>query len=385
VLNGGRDTIRRSINHDRLALGWARVTDGDPCWLCAMQASRGPVFKSKRSAILTADGQRYHDRCGCGAEPVYTKNAPWPGDARDFQKLWNDVAKGLPADEARRAFRHALDTQSASRSPEARRTNREARRVEPGSDQPPLPEPDTDHRGTPEPATEGERDVPEPPPAEAEPPAPDPLAGTDLTALSDDELFDLFGQHADDPDALSRIAAELDTRDNDEDDGADDQTDDDTGPDDDLTPEQRRVEELVADGMDWQEAYAEAHNLDVDDLDAQARAADVDAQRTAGETREDTVRRLYREYIHMQYLAAEDATRGHMLSKTGHTEGIDPIELFSGPTARARKHASEDLLRWFAEHGRMTYTQYKAQLLGRESDKQAAATTARQSNGRDFI
>ena len=48
VLGGGRATMRATINADPVALGWVRVTDGDPCWLCAMLASRGPVYKSKK-------------------------------------------------------------------------------------------------------------------------------------------------------------------------------------------------------------------------------------------------------------------------------------------------------------------------------------------------
>src|SRR5690606_30594435 len=41
VLQGGRDTITETIKRDRQALGFARVTDGDPCYFCAMLASRG--------------------------------------------------------------------------------------------------------------------------------------------------------------------------------------------------------------------------------------------------------------------------------------------------------------------------------------------------------
>lgn len=78
VLNGGRETILRSVAEDKEALGWARVTDGDPCAFCALLASRGPVYKAN-----TVDFEA-HGECGCTAEPSYAKS-DWPGRAREFK------------------------------------------------------------------------------------------------------------------------------------------------------------------------------------------------------------------------------------------------------------------------------------------------------------
>jgi hypothetical protein len=72
VLAGGRMTIIGSTLRDPVALGWARVTTGDPCAFCRMLASRGPVYKSKKGA-----GFEPHDVCGCTPEAVY------PGDPLD--------------------------------------------------------------------------------------------------------------------------------------------------------------------------------------------------------------------------------------------------------------------------------------------------------------
>ncbi|MEV2236691.1 hypothetical protein [Micromonospora sp. NPDC049891] len=66
VLRGGRRTLVESVRADRQARGWQRVTSGSPCAFCAMIASRGPAFKSDRSARFEA-----HDHCGCSAEPFY--------------------------------------------------------------------------------------------------------------------------------------------------------------------------------------------------------------------------------------------------------------------------------------------------------------------------
>lgn len=66
VLNGGRMTIIGSVARDRQALGWGRVTSGDPCAFCRMLASRGPVYKTERGADFQP-----HDSCGCTAEVIY--------------------------------------------------------------------------------------------------------------------------------------------------------------------------------------------------------------------------------------------------------------------------------------------------------------------------
>ena len=66
VLAGGRQTIIGATERDRQALGWARATSGDPCTFCRMLASRGPAYKSERSADFQP-----HDHCACMPEPVY--------------------------------------------------------------------------------------------------------------------------------------------------------------------------------------------------------------------------------------------------------------------------------------------------------------------------
>lgn len=105
ALDGGRATAMATVAGDKRCLGWARATSGDPCAFCAMLASRGPVYKAEDSAGFEA-----HDRCNCQAEPVYSAAADWPAGAQDYRSLWNDVAKGLPPDEALNAFRRAMDT-----------------------------------------------------------------------------------------------------------------------------------------------------------------------------------------------------------------------------------------------------------------------------------
>jgi hypothetical protein len=78
ILDSGRGTVARSVRADREALGWIRVTDADPCAFCRMVASRGPAFKSAKSAGGGANAKfegggefKFHDHCQCTAEPFY--------------------------------------------------------------------------------------------------------------------------------------------------------------------------------------------------------------------------------------------------------------------------------------------------------------------------
>jgi hypothetical protein len=99
VLGGGRDTIVRSSSADPQAQGYARVTGADPCAFCAMIASRGPVFSED-----TADFEA-HDHCSCAGEPVY-EGSEWPGEAREYKRLWNEHASSAenPLAEFRRVL-----------------------------------------------------------------------------------------------------------------------------------------------------------------------------------------------------------------------------------------------------------------------------------------
>src|SRR5207344_1731444 len=115
VLNGGRETILRSVAEDKEALGYTRVTDGNPCAFCAMLAGRGPVYKKS-----TGDFQA-HDECGCYAEPFY-RGSEWPGRAREFHDMYNEaILEAREADELDpsqknyllNAFRRFYDQQRA--------------------------------------------------------------------------------------------------------------------------------------------------------------------------------------------------------------------------------------------------------------------------------
>lgn len=82
VLAGGRRTIVTMTASDRTALGWVRVTDGDPCAFCRMLAARGPVYKTEAGAEFVP-----HDGCGCSAEPFFKGSAP-PEQSAEYARQW---------------------------------------------------------------------------------------------------------------------------------------------------------------------------------------------------------------------------------------------------------------------------------------------------------
>lgn len=105
VLTGGRQSLLTLLRQDSQVQRWIRVTDGDPCSFCAMLASRGPVYLTEDSA-----GFRAHDHCACTAEPVYHADAPWPGRAQEFHRLWMEhIHKRYSGAEARRQWRRIYE------------------------------------------------------------------------------------------------------------------------------------------------------------------------------------------------------------------------------------------------------------------------------------
>ena len=134
VLNGGRQLLVDATEKDETTSHYARVTGADPCAFCAMLASRGAIYVSRATAIHTTArakagaGHQYHDRCVCTVEPSWDRDAPLPGRADEFAKLWTestgDVSgysrakgkRGKKVNNKLKAFRAAYDKQRADSS-----------------------------------------------------------------------------------------------------------------------------------------------------------------------------------------------------------------------------------------------------------------------------
>src|SRR5205085_7457706 len=139
-------------------------------------------------------------------------------------------------------------------------------------------------------------------------------------------------------------------------------------PEPDDTPEQKHIDDLVRRGYSYAEAYTEAYGRSGGRADESAALVD----RRKGESLEQARRRAYRELVALEALQAEEATRGNLVHP--RCRGVDPVALWSGPPARARKCATEELLRWWEEHGgRHTWTEWRAQLVGTSSARAKAA------------
>lgn len=273
-------------------------------------------------AMLVSQGTLYdaesdadfeaHDGCTCTAEPVWERNAPEPPEVLVLQTAWNRVTKGASGAEARSLWRKWWkDTDS-------------------------LP----------------------------------PLSQQQLAAMTEDELLDRFHtisvRRVLDEDALKAVDDEFTRRER--------LAGRDLPDDEDNSPQARRLDELLGQGRSFESAYAEAYDLDDIAFRRQVLADTVDQQRMIGESRDAAVRRLYEDRVRLQYLEAEDWTRGNLLSREGMRANIDPVTLFSGPRSRARKYASEELKRFWDERAdRQTLAEFRAVMLGRQSDVKAAA------------
>ncbi|CCQ44320.1 hypothetical protein ARTSIC4J27_244 [Pseudarthrobacter siccitolerans] len=88
TLEAPRQGLIQLVNKDKDALGWSRVSDGQPCYFCAMLLSRGPAYKSEKTARFKA-----HNGCGCSVRPFF-KNDPhngWTADQEALNRLWKGV------------------------------------------------------------------------------------------------------------------------------------------------------------------------------------------------------------------------------------------------------------------------------------------------------
>lgn len=101
VASGGRDTVLGGVAADPAAVGYQRVTDGDPCAFCRMIASRGIVRYSAESA-----GFQAHPHCGCTAAPAFAGDRVSDENA-EFRRQWQAATRG--ESDALNAFRRHVE------------------------------------------------------------------------------------------------------------------------------------------------------------------------------------------------------------------------------------------------------------------------------------
>jgi hypothetical protein len=117
ALDGGRTTTLDTVKADPAAVGWWRMTDGDPCHFCAMLASRGVVFKehsfARSDARFIGDADaKVHNSCGCTMKPAFSRSQQLPQVNDEAEQVWRESAAGLSGDAARAAFRKAWEARN---------------------------------------------------------------------------------------------------------------------------------------------------------------------------------------------------------------------------------------------------------------------------------
>lgn len=106
--------------------------------------------------------------------------------------------------------------------------------------------------------------------------------------------------------------------------------------------------------------------------DREAFAAQVAVSPGRRLSKREQVREDYERYLFNQYLDAEDDCRGHMLTREGQAKGIDPASLFLANRAIANRYASDELKSWWNRNGHMSLAEYRYNVLGWDSDRDAA-------------
>jgi hypothetical protein len=114
TLEGGREQMKEAAKTDRRALGWARVTAADPCYFCAMLASRGfdygkDAFKASDALFVGEGKAKVHDGCRCTMEPSFSTDSELPAHSAEWESLWASSTGDVYGREKFRKFRAAFE------------------------------------------------------------------------------------------------------------------------------------------------------------------------------------------------------------------------------------------------------------------------------------
>lgn len=117
---GGRDTVIRAADRDPVALGWVRVTRPEPCFFCAMLASRSLNYRAYKDGSFEMSDARFsgpgdakvHDECGCSMKAVYSNNDSAVKRLEPFVDMWArwGAGGGDAALRFRRGYEHWAET-----------------------------------------------------------------------------------------------------------------------------------------------------------------------------------------------------------------------------------------------------------------------------------
>jgi minor capsid protein 2 len=177
----------------------------------------------------------------------------------------------------------------------------------------------------------------------------------ELAERTDDDLEAMVATAGDDEALLDAVLAELDRR----------HTEQDTEPehDDQDAEKWAEVDALAAGGMDYEQAYAAVFEIDPEQLRRDDAIARLRADGYRGKGFDELARAAYADALDRDYFNAEAATNGYLLTAEGQRKGLDPRQLWRQNETYARKWASDELKQWWDQNGRLTFDQFKAELL----------------------
>jgi hypothetical protein len=172
-----------------------------------------------------------------------------------------------------------------------------------------------------------------------------------LTRHSEDELMDMVGQYGDDPDALDAIFAAIDHK-------------------AEMEIPAAFVPEPEPESVGWGTYH-------FDDSPATNPAKRPERKLS----RDDQVAEEFDAYVSTSYARALDHTAGNFINRKMEDEakrrGITSESLFTGPVSTAKKFASEELIAYWEQYGRQTFTSYRYHMFKAPSDAKAAEVVRR--------
>jgi hypothetical protein len=119
---GGRDAVQQQVQmadvvpelelsrrrHQKV-IGYARFTDGNPCYFCAMLASRGAVYSANSFREISKhfgdNIAAVHDHCKCSLRPVFRTEDSMDERAKYFRAQWDKLTANESGKDAMKAFR----------------------------------------------------------------------------------------------------------------------------------------------------------------------------------------------------------------------------------------------------------------------------------------
>lgn len=88
------------------------------------------------------------------------------------------------------------------------------------------------------------------------------------------------------------------------------------------------------------------------------------------------MRKDYEAELDRRISHADEACTGYLVNQRGKDLGLTPRDLFTGPTDRAFKYATEELTRYWGRQPRMTLAQFEREWLYSRGGLEEYATTA---------